>query len=341
MADASFIARLLQGTPDVNQALPDAYADPQKGDAITMIAKSLMSPTTAPEAGVDWSKFNQPMGELTDTNPVAYKTRYGNIYQGDINAATDAAMAVSGGGLGIKAYHGSPHNFDRFDLSKIGTGEGAQAYGHGLYFAENEGVARSYRSINAPPGYGAGSAKLANDALQMAHDTGLTGKEAEKFAREYLTNQAPRVNALPPQHYYDAANNFEALTTGKGAPGHMYEVNINADPAHFLDWDSNIAQQSDFVRSILSKNGGNDRASGREAYNAIASQSAPLATDVLNKSGIPGIKYLDQGSRGAGEGSSNYVVFNDKLIDIMKKYGIAGAPAGLFGLGGALQDDQQ
>ncbi len=61
----------------------------------------------------------------------------------------------------------------------------------------------------------------------------------------------------------------------------------------------------------------------------------------MNKSGIPGIKYLDQGSRGAGEGSSNYVVFNDKLIDIMKKYGIAGAPAGLFGLGGALQDDQQ
>ena len=42
-------------------------------------------------------------------------------------------------------YHGSPHDFDRFDLKKIGTGEGAQAYGHGLYFAENEGVARGYR----------------------------------------------------------------------------------------------------------------------------------------------------------------------------------------------------
>ena len=38
---------------------------------------------------------------------------------------------------GIRAYHGSPHDFDKFDLSKIGTGEGAQAYGHGLYFAEN------------------------------------------------------------------------------------------------------------------------------------------------------------------------------------------------------------
>ncbi len=46
---------------------------------------------------------------------------------------------------GIRAYHGSPHDFDRFDISKIGTGEGAQAYGPGLYFAEREGVAKSYR----------------------------------------------------------------------------------------------------------------------------------------------------------------------------------------------------
>jgi hypothetical protein len=29
------------------------------------------------------------------------------------------------------AYHGTPHEFDQFDMSKIGTGEGAQAYGHG------------------------------------------------------------------------------------------------------------------------------------------------------------------------------------------------------------------
>ena len=41
----------------------------------------------------------------------------------------------------IRAYHGSPYDFERFDLSKIGTGEGAQAYGHGLYFAENPAVA--------------------------------------------------------------------------------------------------------------------------------------------------------------------------------------------------------
>jgi hypothetical protein len=59
-----------------------------------------------------------------------------------------APMAAPEGAIranSFRAFHGSPHTFDQFDLSKIGTGEGAQAYGHGLYFAQNENIARSYR----------------------------------------------------------------------------------------------------------------------------------------------------------------------------------------------------
>ena len=44
---------------------------------------------------------------------------------------------------------------------------------------------------------------------------------------------------------------------------------------------------------------------------------------MLKAKGIPGIKYLDGASRSAGQGSRNYVVFDDKLISIVKKYGIA------------------
>ena len=45
----------------------------------------------------------------------------------------------------MTAWHGSPHDHDKFDSSKIGTGEGAQAYGHGLYFAGARSVAEYYR----------------------------------------------------------------------------------------------------------------------------------------------------------------------------------------------------
>ena len=50
-----------------------------------------------------------------------------------------------GGQRGAIVWHGSPHKFDAFDASKIGTGEGAQAYGHGMYFAESPDVAKEYQ----------------------------------------------------------------------------------------------------------------------------------------------------------------------------------------------------
>src|SRR5262249_29620107 len=58
-------------------------------------------------------------------------------------AKVDPRIAESVGG--IEAYHGSRHDFARFDASKIGTGEGAQSYGHGLYFAEEPKVGEAYR----------------------------------------------------------------------------------------------------------------------------------------------------------------------------------------------------
>src|SRR5690606_5357766 len=44
----------------------------------------------------------------------------------------------------VSAWHGSPHLFNRFSLSSIGTGEGAQAFGWGLYFTDLESIAREY-----------------------------------------------------------------------------------------------------------------------------------------------------------------------------------------------------
>lgn len=49
----------------------------------------------------------------------------------------------------IKAYHGSQASFDKFDLSFMGSGEGAQAYGWGTYVSEVEGIAKAYAKSNA------------------------------------------------------------------------------------------------------------------------------------------------------------------------------------------------
>ena len=43
------------------------------------------------------------------------------------------------------AWHGTPHKFKKFDLGAIGTGEGAQVHGWGLYFAQQKSVGEGYR----------------------------------------------------------------------------------------------------------------------------------------------------------------------------------------------------
>lgn len=52
---------------------------------------------------------------------------------------------TSVGDLYQTAWHGSPHQFDRFSTEHIGSGEGAQMHGWGLYFAEDQAVADRYR----------------------------------------------------------------------------------------------------------------------------------------------------------------------------------------------------
>jgi hypothetical protein len=52
-------------------------------------------------------------------------------------------------GMEETAYHGTPHDFDQFSLDAIGTGEGAQAFGWGLYFAGRRAVSEWYRNTLA------------------------------------------------------------------------------------------------------------------------------------------------------------------------------------------------
>lgn len=46
-----------------------------------------------------------------------------------------------------RAWHGSPYNFDTFDLGAMGKGEGNQAHGWGLYFAKDRNVSEDYKSF--------------------------------------------------------------------------------------------------------------------------------------------------------------------------------------------------
>lgn len=46
-----------------------------------------------------------------------------------------------------KAYHGTPYDFKRFDIGKIGDGVGDQVHGWGLYFAQDRQISENYKEV--------------------------------------------------------------------------------------------------------------------------------------------------------------------------------------------------
>lgn len=227
---------------------------------------------------------------------------------------------------GLKLYHGSPHDFDEFSLSKIGTGEGAQAYGHGLYFAEAEDTARAYRDDLSRP-KNMWTQQAANGGLEVQYKT--------------------RDGRIGTAGVFDPAKG-DVFDQAMSAPfGRMYEVEVNANPDDFLDWDRPLSEQPQRVQDVartadISAAVGPTKGklnawregrdvgavpTGQDLHRALSSygENGAAATDMFREAGIPGIRYLDAGSRGAGDGSRNYVVFDDKLISIVRKYGVAGA----------------
>lgn len=228
-------------------------------------------------------------------------------------------------------------------MDKIGTGEGAQAYGYGLYGAENEGVARGYRDIL--------SARAApNDARGNAFDLvqRMGGDEAAtaEILRDAISS-TPSPNTQ--QFLSDTLRHIEDKTYAdfERPLGSMYELNINANPEDFLDWDVPFSEQSQSVRDAMGPRldafrelgaGISRDPSGSEIHRAAyptvqldevdwSRDLSAQATDRLREAGIPGIRYLDAGSRGANDGTRNYVIFDENLINIVRKYGIAGAAA--------------
>jgi hypothetical protein len=249
----------------------------------------------------------------------------------------------------IKAYHGSPHQFDRFDLSKIGTGEGAQAYGHGLYFAENEGVAQQYKrdlankiDVNGNPFV------VANRRVGTTGDSYLDdiisahSGDIEKALADEIAHRATLTPAQASRSGQDEIIRKLQELRGKvnvTNDGHMYEVNINAEPHQFLDWDKPLSEQHQAVQEAYAKARGAPIIPDRSAQAAYADlyltpganaaaktgmDRQAYASQAIREAGIPGIKYLDQGSRGAGDGSRNYVVFSPEIIDILRRYAMGG-----------------
>jgi hypothetical protein len=272
----------------------------------------------------------------------------GGLLQMGRNLAAPQTMNKQTGAI---VYHGSPHKFDKFDSSKIGTGEGAQAYGHGLYLAELPDVAGQYQKTLAADGFLVGDKVFDPSSLQHMNIRSVARKgdiDAAIAKASEISNSASPVANLAAQ---DLARLQEIKAAGGMAknPGALYKVDLPDEHiAKMLDWDKPLSQQPKNVRDAYKKYLQSPQASehakswtrysegmrldqaepllknpgGENLYkNAFPSRDA--ANQWATENGIPGIRYLDGGSRSAGAGSSNFVVFpgNEGLLKILERNG--------------------
>jgi hypothetical protein len=283
------------------------------------------------------------------------------------------------------AFHGTPHDVDKFKLERIGTGEGAQVYGHGLYFAQNPKVADWYREklSNAAPevkikgldaasftnGDGghsvdeqAAAGHVANllrsrwtpadaieqvrsefaqsvfDAKRTISDTKeeiereQKGKNRKALIAQWEQEQMRAEQELPDHEATLAAvekfkpEDFEVQHNG----GRLYQVDV-PESDRLLDYDKPISEQSQGVKDALKKfNIAPDSTlTGREAYSMIGrlddrglptgAGNPARASAALREAGIPGLQFLDAGSRQARAGDHNFVIWDESEIADLRR----------------------
>lgn len=290
--------------------------------------------------------------KTTQEARVALNEAIGSVVRGeDVSLSPNATGPMERLQQEITAYHGSPHDFSAFSTEKIDTGEGAQAYGHGLYFAENAQVAEGYKNRLSR---NIGDRRTGMGALDRAYEAGdeagtlarLEGqlRSARKTIDKVGRDSPSAVDAVAQeQMYVDAIDLFKS---GVRPGGSLYEVRIAADKTRLLDWDRPLSEQPPAVHDAVKKVLGDayrDGMTGQEAYAAVSQKlgvPAPAdslvaqvepgkllpndraASAALEQAGIPGVQYLDAGSRdGTSGGTRNFVVFNDKRIRVAAKNG--------------------
>lgn len=259
----------------------------------------------------------------------------------------------------LTVWHGSPHKFDKFDSAHIGRGEGAQAYGHGLYLADAPDVAMTYQPRDPRleqkimQRYSMAERSQQYPAMQVYEDFLL-----HKTPQEVADNIA--ASGYSPQELKLAQAALKAATAEyhKQRAGALYKVDLPDNLiARMLDWDKPLSQQAPEVQKYFepmvapiraemarpANPGWGDLASpqafdptGLELLGLLRDKDAPLTAQSflanglgsgisakLRANNIPGIRYLDGNSRGAGAGSYNYVVFpgEEDALTILERNG--------------------
>jgi hypothetical protein len=219
--------------------------------------------------------------------------------------------------LQLDVYHGTPHSFERFDASKIGTGEGAQAYGHGIYVAESPEVARGYANrlganlimVDGKPMDFNDPVHIAASIISDPNNAGLPGERLASAIRYDPRGIVPFGAESKVEEIAKAleSGNLPKFTNQKG---NFYKADLPDEMIpKMLNWDKPLSEQTPEVQKILypyQKEIGSSFGTGEQTLRQIAFErrmkglddSPSAVAQQLKDMGITGVRYLDEASRG-------------------------------------------
>ena len=248
--------------------------------------------------------------------------------ENDIKVTDWHAKNVEGDILFQEVYHGSGADFDKFDTEQYGlSGEGSMSFGYGAYVTDSKDIALNYAERQGNP-----------IQYRIKALTEII-KEEEEILKENISERLRYVKEKDLAKYKEELEKLkeqeptEEEIRGKRA---LYTVEIPNDG--FIKWDENINPQ--IVEGIIKEHGyfyglknlldnynkwkDNPNATylyGSNVYKAISRElgSDKAASHFLQNLGFKGIDYPAGTVYGNGNGSRNYVVFNDADAQIVDK----------------------
>jgi uncharacterized coiled-coil protein SlyX len=207
----------------------------------------------------------------------------------------------------IKAFHGSPHDFDKFDIEKMGTGEGFQVFGKGLYFTDTEKVAQTYKKNKDGKIYKVKLNVKEDDLIDYDKNIGNQSASHQESLNKIIDDL--KVEDLV---YFRNSSNID--------------TDDWIDISKYYDKDNDMFREA--IRDVILDEG-NKVKDFLKIINEI--KGVGKAEEFLKSYNIQGIKYKDGLTRAAKKGtpvSKNYVIFDPRVIEISKKYGVAIPVAG-------------
>jgi hypothetical protein len=253
-----------------------------------------------------------------------------------------AANVMAGGGLPaqllqdltqgtvrpLDVYHGTPHKFPptaqnplgEFDASKIGTGEGAQAYGHGIYTGGNIKTGKEYVKTTARTEVIDSSGNTLYKELPKRKVTGESrAADALDYAFQIQSSNPYAFAADQVRRFGEGPNVQDALKTleqweksgarTRSGGGYLYKADLPDEKIpQMLDWYYPVPEEirQKVSSAALEKFGsGSTGTSGAHLYVELTKEFERLgsanpkvdASEFLRQQGVPGIKYLDNFSR--------------------------------------------